>query len=146
MARKPHHTSRRRHRKKSDARIIFLGLIILVVAIAGAAFTFITMLAAAPTSQALQVTAASCNIDGATLYLKNIGTRNLSATDLAVSKRVTAGLAPDTLRLVWSFTSLPPGGSGTLTDIDCAQTLHPGSTCEYLLSTGGAAIKSTVTC
>jgi len=32
MARKPHHTSRHRHRKKSDARIIFLGLIILVVA------------------------------------------------------------------------------------------------------------------
>lgn len=144
-SRKRPHTQRF-HEQKSDSRIVFLGLIILVIAIAGAAALFFGSVYSSRTGPALEVTGATCGSEGATIYLKNIGTRNVSFASIAVSKRVLAGLAPGTLRVVPGFSTLAPQAGGAVTDIDCALTLHPGAVCEYTLSAGGAPVKTQVAC
>ena len=127
-------------------------LLLIAIAIAGAAYTYITGYWGGLTQRTLEVTSAQCTSTGAVLNLRNSGTGNITITDggadVSVTKRVVAGGA--WANKTWTYSPaaavLTPGAGGSMTDFGCNKANFAGSTCEYTVVAGGRPTTQQVTC
>ena len=127
-------------------------LLLIAIAIAGAAYTYITGYWGGLTQKALESTSASCTSTGVVINVRNSGTGNITLTDggvdVAITKQVTAGSAPGTKSFTYTPASavLGPGQGGSLTDANCNSASNGGSTCVYTIVAGGRPTTQQVTC
>ncbi|HLD78210.1 MAG TPA: archaellin/type IV pilin N-terminal domain-containing protein [archaeon] len=126
-------------------------LLLIAVAIAGAAYTYITGYWGGLTQKTLESPSASCSTSGVTLNLRNSGTGNITITDgggdVTVTKLVIAGNASSAKSLTYSSTVLVPNQGGSMTDAFCnSSTLPDRPTCKYTILAGGRPIEQQVSC
>lgn len=129
-------------------------LLLVVVAVAGAAYTYIAGFWGGLTSTVLQLRSSTCNTSGGVaIYVRNVGTNNIDLKDpakLEITRSVISGLA-GTQNIVYKNTTgscagatciVAPQGAGTVTDAACGT----GNTCRYTMVGGGASFDAQVTC
>ncbi len=124
-------------------------LLLVVVAIAGAAYTYITGFWGSLTSKVVQLQSVTCTSAGAIIGLRNVGNSNVTVTDgkdVSYAKTVIAGSAPGTLALVYQYATIGPGNSTTVMDSNCNSAAYAGSTCRYTINAGGTNFEAQVTC
>lgn len=136
-------------------------LLLIAVAIAGAAYTYITGYWGGLTQKSLEATSATCTSAGMVINLRNSGTGNITLNgtnaDVVVTKQVISGnalsgtslsYAPTTFMAAangWSVV-LTPGMGGSITDANCNSASHGGSTCSYTIIAGGRPTVQQTTC
>lgn len=130
-------------------------LLLVVVAIAGAAYSYITGFWGGITENAIEVTSAVCTGNTVTMYLRNVGTTVLDmgsgSTIVGVTRSIIAGGSLGAMTLVRSNATGVCGGAtclvnpravGTLSDANCGA----GATCKYTVRAGGGLTDIQVTC
>jgi len=138
--------------KKGITPIVAIVILLLIaVAIAGAAYTYITGYWTGLTGKALEITSTTCDSRGnVTINVRNFGQDIVSLADpptgdVTVTRAIIAG-SGGTLNVVKSGT-IDPGQGGTITDAGagtgCTDT---SATCQYTITTAGRAQTVTVTC
>ncbi len=140
------------NRKGITPIIATVVLLLIAVAIAGAAYTYITGYWGGLTQKTLESPSATCTAAGAVLNLRNSGSGNITITDggadVSITKTVIAGNAPAAKSLTYIPIGqvLTPGQGGSITDANCNAASHAGSTCRYAILAGGRPIEQQVSC
>ena len=111
-------------------------LLLIVVAIAGMAYTFILGFYGSFTGQVLEITSSTCYSNGSVmLFIKNNGQEAIDSADINVAREVvagTAGAAP----YVKLPATLDPGGSGMIYNA-CTTPAGGTATCRYVVTSAG---------
>ena len=139
--------------KKGITPIIAIVILLLIaVAIAGAAYTYITGYWTGLTAKAIELTSTTCNTSGiVTMNIRNFGQEIINTgSDISMSRSVVAGTGtalPNFAKFgdggMTDFNGdIDPGKGGVLLD-QCTAT---SATCQYTITTSGRAQLVTVTC
>ncbi len=135
--------------------IAILVLLLITVAIAGAAWVYISSYYGGMTKQQIEVTSADCTTTGTTVYIRNIGTDPVNiSSDVFISREfVVAGSANTSLvnyTYVSASASTPndgmvgPNQVGQYKDYIC--TSATDAVCRYTLIAAGRVTKVQATC
>src|SRR3989338_8469432 len=94
-------------------------LLLVVIAIAGAAYTYITGFWGSLTSRVVQLQSVTCTSAGVIINLRNVGNANVTITDgsdVSYAKSVIAGNASASTSFLYTPTGgvLSPGASGSV--------------------------------
>ena len=127
-------------------------LLLVVIAIAGAAYTYITGFWGSLTSRVVQLQSVTCTSAGVIINLRNVGNANVTITDgsdVSYAKSVIAGNASASTSFLYTPTGgvLSPGASGSVMDQFCSSSVSGTKpTCRYTINAGGTSFEAQVTC
>jgi len=130
--------------------IAILVLLLITVAIAGAAWVYITSFVGGMTRQQIEVTSSDCSTTGTTIYIRNIGTEpmNISSDVSYVREVVVDGTVVHVGALAETFTpgngNVGPSQAGTYRDANCNTSTD--AVCKYTIIAAGRVAKVQVTC
>ncbi len=132
--------------------IAILVILLITIAITGSAWIYISTYYSGMTREAIEVTSVDCTTTGATIYLHNIGTDQLSTNHIAITREVISGDCVNStgdimasLASSWGSTLVGPGDSMTFTDTNCVKSVN-ASTPRYTVIAGGRVQKVQVNC
>lgn len=132
-------------RKGISPIIAILILLLIVVAIAGSAYTYIAGYWTGLTAKGVEVTSVACSGGtSAAVTLKNIGTESINtANDFTVTRTAGGGVYAGS----FSPTSMAPGATTTFTDAGCT-TSGTVYVCNYrfTVTATGRSVEASVYC
>ena len=130
-------------------------LLLVVIAIAGAAYTYITGYWGSLTKNVVEMTSAVCTGSTVTMYLRNAGNAVIDAgsgsTDISISRSIVAGAPTGAMTLTRSNATGACAGANCLLNPRAVVTFADsacgiGTTCRYTIQAGGGLTKAQVTC
>jgi flagellin-like protein len=129
--------------------IATLVLLLVTVAIAGAAWIYITTYVGGMTKVAFEFTTAECTSTQTVVYLHNIGTEDLTSTNVAISRELLGGGAGDcnstsSASIKWEVDPINPGMTKKITDPPCNGTRSTAA--RYTFIAGGRIQRVTISC
>lgn len=128
---------------KGISPIIAIIIILLItIAIAGAAYAYISIVWGGMITEAIQITGQTCSGGQVTLYVKNIGTESLTASDFIVERDGSV------LTITTDYTidaTIAQGAGGTIAET-ATNPCTADTYCKYMLVVGGRVYRSDVNC
>ena len=144
----------RKVKKKGITPIVAIVILLLIaVAIAGSAYTWIGGYYTGLTGNAISITDTTCSIvvgddDVITIRFTNIGTEPLTLSNANMVDRVVFGEATPATTANYAYdTVVNPGTGGTVTDTQVeTAAFTSGATYRYFIEVGGRTTQTQVTC
>ncbi len=114
---------------KGISPIIAIIIILLItIAIAGAAYSYISIIWGR-TTEGLQLVSSDCTAGAVSLTVRNVGTKTMATTDVTVTRTSPTGGSPAL------SADIAAGATGTIADAACGS----GNMCIYKVLAGGQA-------
>jgi len=137
--------------------IAILVLLLITVAIAGAAWIYITQYVSQTTNKVLETTSSECSAGGVVVFVRNSGTGTVTfSSDLILSRDVTSGAgncitATSVNPIITTvagatITSIAPGQAGMLNDTACDSQGTNRGAIRYRLIVAGRVATLNINC
>ena len=126
--------------------IAIIIILLITIAIAGAAYSYISIVWGGMTTRAIEITGQTCTGGLTTVYVKNAGTNVLTNTDFLIERDIAGTSTTLTSGTEYAaIADIAQGDTGTIVEL-ATQGCGATNYCKYTIIVGGRVSRSDVKC